>query len=160
MDTKKCLFITPNTNWAINHVSSETCSSIVRCILHFLLYQRNQLPLAFDILSEMSEEIKGIYRQFCPLAGFLTRNISISDLTGDDGNYFIARQRELAVETVNEIRMLTDSIERLIKSTRVKYVAILLGNTTFLAKELYLINLPNVSHTMGCHSSVVGQIIL
>lgn len=114
----------------IDHITSRWCVEQVKSTLHFLLYQRLQIPVPYPTLRLLINKLKNV--------------------SPDDDKYrssfFLEKQRTLAIETFDKVEQLIGTLERQIITLEIdlEYAAITFGPTPVLSKEIWFIRLPGI----------------
>lgn len=131
-------------------VTGEIVAHFVTSILEFLLYQRNQIPFV------------------CKTFKYLISKWKTNDEDNNEespGNFQIDRQKDLARQTMNCIKLMGDIISRGFQQSDISRVRFLFGSTAVLPKEAYTIVIPQISriHSYEHHklqTTVLNQALI
>ncbi|XP_055588684.1 uncharacterized protein LOC129741012 [Uranotaenia lowii] len=113
-------------------VTSESCSRILQVIIENLLYQRNQIPFA--------------YETFRTLITKMTDQESQDDNeTMSWNNYQLIKQRDLAKKSLQNIKdVFTNSTQLIEQVHQILQMKFIFGSTIYTAKEIFTIKMPKI----------------
>uniref|UniRef100_A0A1Q3EWG0 Uncharacterized protein n=1 Tax=Culex tarsalis TaxID=7177 RepID=A0A1Q3EWG0_CULTA len=112
----------------VDVVTRETCFRAMQKVIEVLLYQRNQIPFAYDTFRTI-------------VAKFDRKETTDEDPEWKD--YRLVKQRDAAVDTLTRIRQLFKELPTV--TSQGSSVLILFGSTVYTAKEAFTVNLPTVN---------------
>lgn len=143
--------ISSNTDW----ITSRWCVEQVKSTLLFLLYQRLQIPVPYPTLKQLVERLKN-------------ENPNDDDENRIGSNFFLEKQRSLAIDTFDNVEQLIGILERQVITLEndLEYAAITFGPSPVLSKEVWFIRLPEIDREHKNENHVeylqraVGQTIL
>ncbi|XP_065086082.1 uncharacterized protein LOC135708061 [Ochlerotatus camptorhynchus] len=154
MGTKTATVLDVQMN--VDIITGESCSKMLQTIVQTLLFQRSQIPFCYQMFRAIVNKIK-------------------AEMAGTEeskwGNYQLAKQREVAIKTLEELQTLFKELAVIVENSKQNVQAmVLFGSTVYTAKEAFVINLPMADenhyaqhHRQGLESAlkqITKQIIL